>query len=130
MNKIIHIEPLYSDLMVHFGSPKSLRKELKRYVDESVIKRVYDDNEFNGKKALTYMNQDCGVFFVWMPNKPSTAEDLGFLVHELFHAVVEMCEIIGAELVSQSQEFYAYLIGYLTERVITDCKISLSCPVQ
>lgn len=41
-----------------------------------------------------------------------------------------MCEIIGAELVSQSQEFYAYLIGYLTERVITDCKISLSCPVQ
>lgn len=96
-NKIISIPNLYRDLMVHFGSKGTLRKVLCKYVDEETAANAVDAIGLSNK-GCTVINQQKGVFFVWMPRKPQSAEDFGFLVHELLHAVSETMRAIGVDL--------------------------------
>ncbi len=117
MNQIIRIDTLYRDLMVHFGSKKTLRKELRKYVSEKAISQAFEKCNFEGKGQM-YINQHLGIFFIWMPNKPESAEDVGFLIHEISHAVISIMQTIGVNLSDDSEEIYAYTIGFLTHQII------------
>lgn len=68
-NKIISIPNLYRDLMVHFGSKETLRKVLCKYVDEETAANAVDAIGLSNK-GCTVIDQQNGVFFVWMPRKP------------------------------------------------------------
>lgn len=105
-NKIISIPNLYRDLMVHFGSKETLRKVLCKYVDEETAANAVDAIGLSDKGCIV-INQQKGVFFVWMPRKPQSAEDFGFLVHELLHAVSETMRMIGVDFSEDSEEVYA-----------------------
>lgn len=48
------------------------------------------------------------------PQKPS---DFGCLAHEIFHAAFGLLEIFGVKPSSDSEEAYAYLIGYITSSI-------------
>lgn len=124
MNKIISIPPFYRDLMVHFGSIDELRATLHKYVNEDIVNETTEGLD-ESMKGMSHISQDKGVFYIWMPYKPETPEDMGFLAHEIFHAVVMMFEVIGAEPSSQSEEFYAYTIGYLMERIIEEFRLTV-----
>lgn len=46
-----------------------------------------------------------------------TPEFYGTLAHEIFHAVEFIAEKIGLKLTDDSDEAYAYLIGYITTEI-------------
>jgi hypothetical protein len=50
---------------------------------------------------------------------PRDPHSWAVLAHEIFHAVDHMMEKIGCELVSGSEEAYAYAIQDLTERILS-----------
>ena len=54
---------------------------------------------------------------------PKTPTDLATLQHEIFHAVTFIMDAVGMKLSDDSDEAYAYLIGYITEMVYTKLKI-------
>lgn len=58
-----------------------------------------------------------GPSIIRMKNIPKTAEEFGFLQHEIFHAVYFLFTRIGITLGDQSDEAFAYAIQYLTEQV-------------
>lgn len=58
-----------------------------------------------------------GPSIIRMKNIPKTAEEFGFLQHEIFHAVYFLFTRIGIELCEKSDEAFAYAIQYLTEQV-------------
>lgn len=47
-------------------------------------------------------------------------DDWGHLAHEIFHAVEFLMHRIGISLCDQSDEAYAYAIGNLTVRIVTE----------
>lgn len=121
-NTVISIPNLYRDLMVHFGSVESLRKTLCRYVDDGIAEEATACINTNNK-GETVINQEQGIFFIWMPSKPKTAEDIGFLAHEVFHAVAEIMRTIGITFSEDSEEIYAYTVGYLMHKILEVFKI-------
>ena len=50
-------------------------------------------------------------------NRPETCQQYGTLAHEIFHAVDFIFRRIGMTLSEDSDEAYAYMIGYLTEEI-------------
>lgn len=103
--------------MVHFGSVESLQKTLCRYVDDSIAEETTACINVNNK-GETVINQEQGIFFIWMLSKPKTAEDIGFLAHKIFHAVAEMMRTIGVRFSEDSEEIYAYTVGYLMHQIL------------
>ena len=43
----------------------------------------------------------------------------GVIAHEVFHAVTRILDLIGVSLVEESEETYAYLLGYIVDEVHT-----------
>ena len=129
-NKIIGIPNLYRDLMVHFGSKETLCRVLCKYVDEETAASAVDAIGASDK-GCTVIDQQNGVFFMWMPRKPQSAEDFGFLVHGLLHAVAETMRVIGVDFSEDSEEVYAYTIGWLTHQIMERFGITISsCRAQ
>ncbi|RHJ79130.1 hypothetical protein [Parabacteroides sp. AM08-6] len=125
MNKIINIDIFCRDLMVHFGNRKELKDVLKRYCDKQTIKYVINEIDFSAK-GYTLCNSNKKVLIVYMPTKPYDSKSMGFLIHELLHVTNCIMEEIGVEPSESSEEAYAYLIGFLTRRIIDEFSISLS----
>jgi hypothetical protein len=82
-------------------------------VDTSEGIEVYS---VNGKSGRTVMFKS-GHFLIRMPVVPSTCGEYGTLAHEIFHCVEFLMERIGMRLTVDSDEAYAYLIGYLTTEI-------------
>lgn len=127
LNFIVSVDALYRDVMIHFGSKESLKEELLRYSDEKSVETAMEAANFSGK-GCTYINQESKTFFVWMPHIPKSSEDYGFLAHELFHAVVGIMQIIGVAPAEESEEVYAYVLGFLMEKTVERC--FTSCHAQ
>ena len=123
-NSIIHIDAFYSDIIMHFGSEQSLKKQLYKYMCKKDADELLNKIDFNCE-AMTVFNQEKKIFFVWMPRVPENSQDFGFLVHELFHAVVKMLDTIGVTPTESSEEVYAYTLGYLMQRVIETFNLTL-----
>lgn len=115
--------------MIHFGNVESLRKTLCRYVDDDIAKEATACINVSNK-GETVINQEQSIFFIWMPSKPKTAEDIGFLAHEVFHAVAEIMRTIGVTFSEDSEEIYAYTIGYVMHQILETFGITFSCHAQ
>lgn len=116
MNKIIPIELYSRDLMVHFGEKSELPEFLDRYVEKEEIDVFLADIE-DGRTDGRTMLLSNGALLIWMPRKPETPKEHGTLSHEIFHATEFLMKEIGASLSPESSECYAYLTGYLTQKV-------------
>lgn len=125
MNDIINIDIYNRDLMIHFGHPKELKKILKSFHDKDTVKYVMDKIDFSAK-GYTLCDSKKKILLIYMPIKPHDSESMGFLVHELLHATNCIMEEIGVELSESSEESYAYLIGFLTKKVIDKFSICFS----
>lgn len=126
MNKLIPIDVFYRDILVVFGDEKTLRKSLLKYHCKEEIENLVNEVNFSNKGSVVYDSYN-KAFFLWMPDKPKTAQDVGFLMHEVFHATCAVMSAIGITLSDNSEEVYAYLIGFLTEKILDKLSISFSC---
>lgn len=122
MEKIIQLD-IYDRGILFVIEPtwEKAAKHLKKYFNDCNIEKIkclaeilYTDSSCCGR---TIMHN--GYVMVLMKEKPGNAFLMGKLVHELFHSVSYTMEDIGIEHSSETEEAYAYMIGYLTEKVIT-----------
>lgn len=60
-------------------------------------------------------NEDCAIIVINKLN--NTGEDVNTFAHESFHAAVDMLEACHIKLTDDTNEVFAYLIGYFTECV-------------
>lgn len=127
MNHIlIDIDVFYRDLVVCFGDTEILRKCIEYYHNTEKADYVL---EFivGTEEGKTIYSEKEGIFLLWMPHIPKTAQDYAFLSHEVFHASCAVMEKIGGSLSETSEEVYAYLITFITQKIIEGFFISFSC---
>ena len=60
-------------------------------------------------------NEDCEIIVINKLN--NTGEDVNTFAHESFHAAVDILEACHIKLTDDTNEVFAYLIGYFTECV-------------
>ena len=125
---IIHLDIFYRDLLIVFGNEKQTRETLNNYFDEDELDYVMKNATFDSKGWTKYTSK-FNSFIVWLPDNPKTAEDIGFLVHELFHATYAVMCNVGISLSEDSEEVFAYTMGFLTEKVLGALP-TFSCPSQ
>lgn len=124
MTEIITIDIYKKDVMVHFGDRDSLERELKQYNVTNLQEIIGGITSASVGRSVAVT--DSGPFLLWMPRIPVTSEEFGTLSHEIFHTVCFIMKGIGAEFSDDSEEPYAYLVGYLTEKILKAFKIIFS----
>ena len=125
MTGLIDIEIYCRNIIVHFGGKKSLKKALRQYHNKDTVDYILNTVAFESK-GYTLYDSIRQVFILYMPKIPQTAEDMAFLSHEIFHVANAIMENVGSELTDSSEEAYAYLIGYLTKKILETFSISIS----
>lgn len=125
MNRVINIDIFCRDIMFHLGSPKELKRVIKKIYRKDDVRYILSKIDFSAK-GYTLCNSERKIHIVYMPEKPHDSESIGFLIHELFHITTGIMEEIGVELSESSEESYAYLIGFLTKKVMEEFSICFS----
>ena len=122
---LIHIDMIRRDVLFHFGNVATLRKELRKYHKKEIVDEVVENPpKEETSSGRTIYRPDPYVMVVWLPCIPTTTDMFDTLVHEMFHVTVALMNSIGASLSMESEETYAYLIGFLTKRVLEEFSIS------
>ena len=108
-------------VLFSFGeTDKELVKKLDRY---NVHHKETEWGYFNKLTAAQYVIFTSGQSLVRMKKVPKTPEEFGFLVHEIFHVVEGVFEMIGIKHeLTKSGEAYAYYIQYLTKQALENIK--------
>ncbi len=130
LTEIFTIDMLCRDVLLHIGNAASLRKALRkchsREIVEEIVANPPSEKTYGGR---TIYKQDPYVMVLWLPKIPHTPTEYATMAHEIFHTAVAIMQSIGASLSVDSEEAYAYLIGFLTKKVLTiiDEQSTFSC---
>lgn len=124
-SRIISIDLYRRDVMVCFGSKEYLEKRLRGRISPEDCREMLDGiNEASLGRSFAVTEQ--GPYLLWMPEVPGTYGELATLSHEIFHIAIMIMYGIGAGFSNKSEEAYAYLVGYLTEKILRAFKITFS----
>jgi hypothetical protein len=114
MNFIINYTIYPFDLMFSFGqSDKELRADLKKIPGI----KPGTDYKFEQSEDGKYVYWNNGFTLIRMKAIPLTPYEFGVLQHEIFHAVTCLMQHVGVILSDESNESYAYAVGFLTKEV-------------
>lgn len=109
---IINCEVYPFDVMISMGETDD---ELKTH-----LLKVNIDNDDHKLKATTIAK---AVLFynntslIRLRHIPETPRDFGTLAHEIFHVATFIMTEVGMQLNDDTDEAFAHLIGFLTERI-------------
>lgn len=104
------------DVLVMMGySDEEVREELhENQSEEDVDLAMLKHDTVIGKAVLFDTNKS----LIRMREIPTNPEGYKYLQHEIFHATTFILHRIGMKLkIGVSDEAYAYLVGYLTEKI-------------
>ena len=110
------------EIMVCFGDKSKMFKSLEKYISKCDL---IDFKKRTFKKGC-YSMFNGGQSLIWIYRKPLDIQDLSLLNHEIFHAVTYILERVGITLSESSEETYAYLTQYLTEKIYNELNITFS----
>ena len=112
----MHIYPF--DLMVSVNqTDKELTTALKRKGVTEHVPALIAYGAVNNPAKYAFWNKD-SMFLIRMKELPTTPMQFGMLAHEVSHVVTWALEELGFKLkASSSGEAYAYLTGFLTEKI-------------
>lgn len=66
--------------------------------------------------AVTLFDWVNGQAIIWLHKFPSSAEEIGYAVHEITHVVLNLLDFCGVEYTKDSKhEAYAYLAGWIAQ---------------
>jgi hypothetical protein len=106
--------PIYNTILyVQIGGNE---KDIREYIaSEGGI--GFNPSEINVETlAITYELSDCR-YLIWFRDYRNTPKFIGVLAHEVYHFVHFMMRNIGQEPSEDSEESYAYLVGYTVENI-------------
>lgn len=112
LNFIVPLIVYPFDIMVSIGQSDD---ELKKSLSKTKTKwKDVMKCEGDGRFVLNLDNTS----IIRLRKYPSTPTDYGTIAHEIFHAVTFILDRVGMKLkLFSSDEAYAYLTGYITEKV-------------
>ncbi len=104
---------------------EQLIKSVELHWDEPKVVEQIKNKEFatfNVGTGALFIYFSCNIIMFRFKNKPLN----DVIVHECFHATYQIMNRIGATLVDESEESYAYLIEYLYRTVysLSRCKVA------
>lgn len=115
IEKVISIGIYNIDILFVVGSKEELEQALKKHLDRedaedayAVMVRDIRDNTL-GRSAILNSGQTA----LWIQD----INDKGTIAHEIFHIACYIMERAGISLCHESDEAYAYLIGYITNKI-------------
>lgn len=112
----IPIDPFYVTVLVYIKyTSQEINKELQELTGE--YKEIFDKND-ELEDGITDIQGKYAV--ILLRDTPNDPQSINTLSHEAFHAVIRIADRIGMELqIDKSEEFYAYLTGYIVEKTLT-----------
>lgn len=114
---VIRLDIWQTDILVYVGGTKGFQKRLEHYVSkEAAEDAVYDISDTTEGRCLSM--EELGIFALWLKEAPETIGSLGVLNHEVFHMAVMILKRVGIIPSKESEEAYAYLIGFLTKSIL------------
>lgn len=122
MTGIIRVDIYNRDVVVHIGKLKPLRKYLRKFMSEETIREVMDLLSCCSL-GKTLEIEKSGII-VYMPEYSDIPKYRAVLIHELFHASYMILKKAGIDCTDYSDEAYAYLLQFLTERAFTSLSFS------
>ncbi len=109
--------PLYrSTFFIAVNIPeRKLKEELKKYVaSQKVIKSLVKHSRIDRHaQAITAYKESYSVIRY---KTLKDAQDINVIAHEAFHVACNITRYVGITLSDDSEEAFAYLIGYITEQ--------------
>lgn len=117
---IVPVDVYYKDVLFMFGySREKIIRLLKAKAEDNNTREILKHfKSFKGGYKGLCVVGSVGQTMVLMPTIPSTPEQHGTLIHELFHVVEAIMSNIGNHHAEDvSEESWAHLIGYLTAQV-------------
>lgn len=122
MTEIIRVDIYNRDVLVHTGNLKPLRKYLRKFIGKETIREVMDMLS-RSSLGKTVEIENSGLI-VYIPKYSDTPKCRAVLVHELFHVSYMILKKAGIDCTDYSDEAYAYLLQFLTERAFTSLSAS------
>lgn len=115
LNFIVPLVVYPFDVMISIAeTDEQLRKSFKKYSIEEDELWKWPHETAEGRFCLFPTNQG----LIRLRRLPKTPQQYGYIQHEIFHYVTSVLDRIGMKLIIQeSDEAYAYLIGYLTTEI-------------
>ncbi|WP_080057182.1 hypothetical protein [Spirosoma aerolatum] len=126
MNFIISYGVYPFDLMVSIGEDtETVKKRLSKTNLSRLDIEQTDVYEIVGKgRTVMFSN---GATLLRLPHLPETPFEFGVLSHEIFHCVHFLFEKIGIKLSMDSDEAFAYMVGYITSEIFHRAKLTIPC---
>jgi hypothetical protein len=117
LNFILPLKIYPFDILVSFGETnEQIDKVLNKYnlTEDDVNLATITSRTVQGRTVMFSTNQT----MIRLKKYPVTPTDYGDLQHEIFHAVTFVLDRIGMKLVVlESDEAYAYMVGYITTEI-------------
>ena len=107
--------PIYEHtLQVIFGDKEETREALKEFeIKEEDIEEYLNALVPDHTSGSVCYFEKYDDYYLWMPKLPVSIKEYGTLVHELEHFVYMFLDIIGFNHSNDSDEAYAYLLGFM-----------------
>lgn len=70
-----------------------------------------------GRYGMVY-TANSGPIFIWIHGYSGSPDDVDTLSHEAFHLTFSVMEQVGVTLSEESEEAFAYALGYYTNQMV------------
>jgi len=108
----------FKDISILKKSIKFTKKEIA-----TEVHKIIDELDFDNAHGYTFIHK--GNIFLTVKEFTGTAGCYDTLMHEMIHVISMAAEYIGINFTKDSEEFYAYLQGYLTRKIFYELNYSL-----
>lgn len=117
--KLIPVDIYRRDvLLVTNYSHKELETELSKYLSKGEVRKTIKECKGVQDNGAITIQTSIGGLLVYMPKYLGDEESIGTLSHEILHATSFILEEVGISFSAQTQEVYAFLIGYLSKEAM------------
>lgn len=101
---------MYSNFKIHVIVTESYKEAIDKYLKDF---KIDIDLDKIGGLFIYHDSKPWEGYILVSPDTPTST-----IAHESFHATYRIMSSIGSELASESEEPYAYLLGYITNKVV------------
>ena len=114
---VSEIYPVKFHVVLDFKTVAELKKSIKFPSKETVteIHKLIDELDWNNAHGYTMIYK--GNIFLMVKEFTGTAGCYDTLMHELIHTINMAADYIGISYSKDSEEWYAYLQGFLTKKI-------------
>ena len=100
---------MYSHFKIHVIVTEDFEEALKKYCKDIIVEGI----DKVGGLFIYHENKPWEGYILVSPTTPTST-----VAHESFHATYRIMSAIGSELGAESEEPYAYLLGFITNKVV------------